>query len=389
MKYLFLLNVCLILISGILPLTTNFKVYSRIPFAFSLLSSIIILIVLKKRFRINKTNLFFYLLFVLFCYFSAYINMDSALFNRTTKHLIDYILLIIIMPSIFNVSPKRFSDGIEKSLYITILPFILYSVIVFNPFNTPFQGVFSNPNSMGILSTIVSIALLSKIVKSVYLGNLNAMFLVKIMLFCLLSFVVIQSSSRTGFVTLLVMIIISLLFLIKSSLPAIYRKKRVLIILPTVLLIVFIIYKQFDVSFYIKESILDKFVSRSGDQLSGREVIWIGTLEEAKLFGNGSSYFIDTYNLTAHNFFIDLIGSYGWIPFISFTLFFLHVIKIIIKQLKTSFIKNELNFLPVFILISFMLISMTEELTLLMYVLYLLIGNLFTTNSLFNKNNQV
>lgn len=56
MKYLFLLNVCLILISGILPLTTNFKVYSPIPFAFCLLSSIIILIVLKKRFRINKTN---------------------------------------------------------------------------------------------------------------------------------------------------------------------------------------------------------------------------------------------------------------------------------------------------------------------------------------------
>lgn len=386
MNLLIRLNVFLFLMSGILLLTADFKHFSIIINYFSLLLFVFFTIVFNKKLRINWINFIFLFVFIIICFVSAFVNADLALFNRTVKQLIDYVALVIILPSIFKITEKDLSSTIEKSLYITVFPLILYSLIHSNPLVTPFKGVFANPNSMGLISVIVSSVLLARIVEAIKKSNFDIYLFLRLILICLLAFIIIQSSSRTSFVTLIVLVFLSIYNMFNNPIKIVRYNKKALLLLPLILLIPYFIFRYFNFSILLQETIIEKFERRTNDQLSGRTDIWLQTIEESTLFGNGAYYFLDNFNFGAHNLFISVLGNYGWIGFVFFTLFFIHSCILILKHYKLSKYNNNHDFFSIFVLTSFLLMSLMEHSTLLMYIFYLLIGNVLITKSKYIPN---
>src|SRR5699024_6476484 len=157
--------------------------------------------------------------------------------------------------------------------------------------------------------------------------------------------------------------------------------------LPPVILIIAIVNRRFPIMYYIEESVLSKFNRQveKGRLLSGRENIWQQTVKEAKLFGNGSDYFVENIGQTAHNTFIHVLGVYGWISLIIFVL-------IIISFMINSYMyftkeKNINRYFPALILIAFLGLSMAENLmhNITILLLFVYIGYAKSSNKVFIK----
>ncbi|MFJ8257598.1 hypothetical protein ACIQ4Z_10045 [Peribacillus asahii] len=321
-----------------------------------------LLLKIEVRFKYNLTIVIAFSLFIFTSLFAALKNSDAEL-------LLGSIYLTLIFLSLFIVFPTLAGRDSNKLVYKAIL--YVHIPIIFIPLinglgNPPYKGIFQNGNSFGIACLTLFTAVISKLTGDVYQYIFNdekikkRSFIYYFFIIPTLFVLIMYSGSRTSFLTAVFLIFVSLgLIAIKFLKVATKRQYRKVLRLSFFTSILGLIASWiFPIKEKFEQIILYKFRLKSNDVLSERGGIWETSISEASFFGNGRDYFSE-FNHGAHNTFISLLGQYGWIPTL---LFILLMLIFVIFSLEYSFkaIDDEYRFLPLLLLVTFVLLSNGE-----------------------------
>lgn len=315
--------------------------------------------------KIYPIDFILYYFFVMWCMLSGLANTDLVLIVSATGMVLIYISLIIILPALVN---GKTPELVYKAILISHIPIIIISLII-EDFNTDrFQGLFNNSNSFGsVAATLFAMfsAILFKYVHD-YIFNIEQKYhrqFIKYLLLCIFFLLLVAlSSSRTsaaavaGVILLGTFLIIVKVFL-RKRIKLLYLKRLIKTTMIVVIVMCIFIWPMYEV---FSETILEKFQIKikSGDVLDQRGFIWGVTLQEASFVGYGSNYF-EKFSLGPHNTYISLLGQFGWFAVIFFVLFLLvNLIKSVRYAINSN--GDKYSFVPVLLLITFMLLSVGE-----------------------------
>lgn len=287
--------------------------YLRYLILFSVFSYVLISVNITK---IPRKGMPIYIIWMLF----ACSTIISSLYTR--GNLIDSLWYLIGVPVIFFIAfPKYFTSKPLKLVTITLfaghLPYLLISLVTSVP-RYPYEGVFANPNQMGILGVILgccSLIILNSQIKS--RGRMKSIILFAS--FVLISLLVVFiSGSRTS---LIVFVMLMFIFLsINMNILSRYKIKANVVIS---LVAAFILYSAYLHYGDALNGMITKmqYYSNQSNIFSGRLYIWRTTIGDISLLGHGSRYFQMKFGLNAHNSLIDILGEYGAISAIFMILF--------------------------------------------------------------------
>lgn len=360
--FLFIYLVLLFLIS---PLGATEIVSIDLTYLYFIL--LIIPFLFNKDYKINKNNIIFKLILVI-----SFAMMFSGLLNSSFRTFLNGPIFFFFFYNFCKVFVTYFK---EETLKIVSVAFLISQIptvlmpIIFNGINSfPYTGVFINPNSLGLVLIPIFVIFLSiffyYIERLFFYKNkpsifkLVTYFIVLIIIFTLIVF----TRSRTSFLSAIFLLVVGILLLLRTSI----KYKRVgnftlglFILIPLILILYFVINYFLPLNQYISEITLDKFASRSGNILSGRGYSWSAAFNNTGLFGNGQNFFIEEVGVGAHNTFINVLGIHGWFTVIPFVIIFLVGMYYSYKFYLNS--NSKYKFLPIFLVLNFVLGSMGED----------------------------
>ncbi|MFD1607119.1 O-antigen ligase family protein [Oceanobacillus luteolus] len=336
--------------------------YSNIALAASCIGIVIIYFFNYKSIKIPRKVTLVFSLFLFFTLFSSLVNGSLQMVLSTSRYLLVFIALCIIVPNLLKEKTMLFSIS---TLLISQLPLLILSIIEENPFNNlsgVYLGLFYNSNSFGLYSSTITVVLLTLIFR--FAGTKKILTQVTLIFFLFIFFLLTTlSGSRTSVVSIIIIFLVMMALRIfenininQISLKKV-RNGFVGLVAISVLIILFVDSKYYQI-FY--ERIIEKFISKSssGDVLDNRGDILIETITDANLFGHGPEYFIQNFGIGAHNSFVSILGQFGLLATIVFIIFWLNSM---IKSLKYYFVSNNnFRFLPIAIVIFFIVTSMAE-----------------------------
>ncbi|WNF37355.1 hypothetical protein RJD24_02520 [Bacillaceae bacterium IKA-2] len=369
LKVFFFIALTGFFIGGTAIRISDFQSYINIFIFFNgILIIIISLLVTKSNFKIN-INKFTILIFVCFLglSISSLINGSSSDFLFSIKFLFLFLFFVIALRNIRDFISFR----IISWSFLLSSSFIVVLSILEDPPNffaiRPYSGLFDNPNSFGLLTgTMFSVVLVLFVSNIFYKLNVKLVLFYFSLMVCILLLISL-SASRTSFVTaLLLLLIVVIIYCIKFLKRKAFNIGKVLNIFLIILLITSLSFIFINSSYYsvVEESIFNKFTQRSigGDVTAGRDRIWNSILSESILIGP-SEYSSNPNNPSAHNTFISKIGNHGWIVGIFYLIFWLVAfIQSIIYFWKNCRVDKYASF-PFVSILTFILLSMTEVLT--------------------------
>lgn len=315
----------------------------------------------------------------------ALIAILSALFNSQIILLLNGLVFLVMFVSTSVVSYSYFNNSIGKIVIYTFLlsqiPVILIPLLS-GVETFPYSGIFENPNAFGIaaatLFAVILSILFSNIEETVFFKKKPSKIkMIAFIFITTLSFLlVIISSSRTSFLAGVVSIMVGLFCVFLLSIK--YKRTINLIIktvvsLPILYFLYLIINKFIPIQMYLQENTLSKFAKKSSNSLDGRGYVWEKTISEASIFGHGEGYFDGSIDLGAHNTFIYILGVYGWLATIVFTLFIFISMYYCIKFI---FSNNNYKYLPILMMTTFLVLSIGENMfnRITMMMVFILIG---------------
>ncbi|MFP4698138.1 MAG: O-antigen ligase family protein [Eubacteriales bacterium] len=383
MKKVYLMILISLFAAGSLYTTRNFRQYHMILVVGS--TTMIYAIALMNRtifLRLDKKTFGLFLLYTIMSIVSGLIHESNELIGGALLLLYIYISLIVFFPNMVNgkYDGKRM---IAKALIMSHIPMIILPIILGDFRTISYSGMFYNPNSFGTVVATLAIVPLSKLVFELdrYYSRkkINRKdFINNIFLFFIMVILVLFSSSRTSFLSLVLLIILSLAMLSKK----IFRNNKVnirafrkaFISMLLMLLLFIVLYNFTSFGKVLQESVIDKFMMKSDVLLDGRSNVWLLTINDMQPFGHGRDYF-GQIGLGAHNTFISILGQYGFIPLFFFLGFFFHVF---IQSMQYAGQENEYiyKYLPLLAISSFIILSMGEGMMLKtsMFVPFVCIG---------------
>jgi|GEM_PF-3164134 len=391
MKSLISTIIIVILIAVSLSRVEGYGHLMNVVHAFCLFGIFVVLI--KNNFRLVKRNNLSILifLFVITSGISAFVNQEGTLFLNAILIAIILVFSLIALPTINKIDINKIdiNKRVIISLVLTHIPLILIPILITGVNTTPYKGIFYNSNTFGntmatIYSTLFAIYIfyLQRYIE----GSKQKFFILKSAFFgtILLSMVylVMISSSRTSFISVAVTTVLGLLILgyclIKTKKIYSFILKGFLFSFIAGIILLALKFTNFYNSLYY--NIVLKFQTKiqRGDVFDTRADIWSQTLAEAGFFGQGSKYFNENFNLGAHNTFISIIGTFGYIPAI---FLFVLLIVLFIKSLKFSLSNTEVTYkyLPIILALNFFVLSMGEDMLfkLSMFLLLLSVGSIY------------
>lgn len=219
-----------------------------------------------------------------------------------------------------------------------------------------YTGFFVNPNAFGNYVAF-SIAFLFPIFLHCLKQN-NKTHNFYILIFLLLIFSVVISSSRTAFLTVLSESIFFVFYVFKITLTKKIKKKlfkKIFYGLLTIILFIVFVLCFTDFLDLLNNAIFNKFVHLSDNQLNGRDEYW-------KYIWNNSGIFEDGVKDigAAHNVYFGLIDQFGKLAGIIYLLFIVFsFIKVFLLSLNPN--RGFWSYCVVFSGITFILVSMTEN----------------------------
>lgn len=310
-------------------------------------------IIYKKSFKIKNKVLFFLFLFAfIFMLFSSFYNFSIELFLGVLNFLFCFLFFSLHQ---YNGKVYEVFDFPIKALFITTT---LLNVII--NFSFPFQGVFSNPNSLGGLYATISI-----IASGVFVDKFKDKDKTDWILLILLIFSPIfslLSNSRISFVLSLISLIFVVFFrfggwIFIENKKLYFNFKKIISLVLVVISLLFFIMVNFR---YISDIFLQKFLIKlENDNFSaGRSEIWKVILENQTFFGHGrNSIHLENIGLAAHNTFMSILDQFG---FLSSAIFFLATLFCLIIYINP---KNIIKYgvLPLFIILGFLFMSISES----------------------------
>jgi len=349
----------------------------------------------KKEIKINIPTVEIMYLFFMFCLISSMVNADFKTIISSFMILNLFIVSCIILPRL-NLEINKI---LVYSVLISHIPIVLFPLII-NGFDTmPYKGIFYNPNSFGsILATIFVILLaailgnLENIIKgaSKKLDRLSILFLGAMLIYTL--YLISLSSSRTSFLSAIISLFVGIAFLMwhlikEKKIVSLLKRGVIFIVGSTIFYILINKFTALDKALY--SSIFYKFemsTHQDGGVLSGRGNIWVEAISNAGFFGKGKGFFSEI-GYGAHNTFISIIGNYGWIPLILFFLFLIILFYYCVSY-AISNTSDIYKYLPLLMCISFLTMSMGEEMIfkLNMLVMFFSFGSIFQRKWMLNRN---
>lgn len=347
-------NGFLLILSGALYSSESYKFLSLIIFSLTILLSIFLSLVAKHNANLNRYRFVFLFSSLLFMLVSAILNSSLELFFGAF-----FFINIFLMYSFFNLNKTVF-NFFDNPIKIT---FIIITIInIYYGFSFPFRGIFSNPNSLGGIYSMISI-----ISAGVLLDKLIALkkidyWLMAILISCI--FFTLMSNSRIAFISSIFSIFsIVIYFFIKSLVidRGIYLNKSYFkhtVFYTSIFFLVVIIFWEKINDIFIKK-FLYKFSESDAGITDGRSEIWGAIIKNSKIFGHGrNSPHLDYYGFSAHNTFFSIYDQFG---LLSFILFLLAIVFLIIQYSNIKNIKNY-GFTPIFIISGFVFLSISESL---------------------------
>lgn len=312
-------------------------------------------------------------LFKLFSIMSIFIFI-SGIVNKDLRTMMNGPIFLIFFLSFYFIIPKLKIKNLIKQLLIAIilsqLCILFLSFLYQSTIAIPYKGVFLNPNTFAIKVLplfILSLSLFANYLheKYFFINNIFYLEILFSILLVLLSFsILIISRSRTVITTTLIsfilIFILNFIYSIKYFRFGNFIVSNVLV-MPSILLFAVMINQFFiPIKDLFYKIILGKFTAKSSDLLSGRAFAWRITLNEISFFGHGQYYFVDRVGLGAHSTYINQLGVHGLIVLIIFIIIFM---IFFIKSVRVIFNKKNVSykFLPFLYLVSFILVSLGED----------------------------
>ncbi len=353
-----------IFLSSLLYMNNSFNRY----FIFGFVILIPMILFMKKNFKLKiKSNLIvLYSMYFLFGGISSLKNQDIELLLGALFMFVIFLTLSIIIPS--GIESQKYLEVISRSVLWSHLPIIFIPLLV-QGLSIPYKGIFNNGNSFGIAIVMVFCIFSAKLFsymddfvfhKANKFVNRNTIF---IFVFLAILFVLgIYSGSRTATITNITILLVNSFNMVLKSIKKLRRKslRRLTKSIITVLLSLLILFVFTPIKDIFLNVFINKFIIKinQGNILSYRQFIWIETIKDATLFGNGRDYFVNTLDVGAHNTFISLLGQYGWATVIIFMIIVLIAFKHSFKYSSEEFDSNK--YLPISIWVSFFMLSMGE-----------------------------
>lgn len=326
-------------------------------------SAFLPLVYKKMDVKLSKPLSISFYFFILLSSISSLINSDLFLLGGTLFLICTYFVLGIEFNSL---APSLYPEVFSKALFWSHAPLIYIPLISGMDF-TGYAGVFSNGNSFGSVSVTLLCLIMAKFTHY-FINEIQSdrkfRYLKRKMLkygFLIISllFLTFASGSRTSAVTALLLIFLCFVFVFLNSVKSKRLFLKTLITAIKGLFILFVLNLFFPLYKTFEHSILGKFILKSDDVLDMRGIVWRKTIEDASILGHGRDYFTENIGFAAHNTFISILGQYGWLPL---SMLILGILILIIKSIPyTCDVSNEYRFIPLFIAITFLSLSMAES----------------------------
>lgn len=298
-----------------------------------------------------------FLLFIL----SFFIMLISAILNKSLDLFFGVLLfmLIVINFSIFKLNKTiyDFFDAPVKLLFLVItLLNISFGVSI------PFNGAFSNPNSLGGIYAMISFISTGVLLDKTFNSNGKKIDYNLLIIVLLSTVFTLLSNSRISFISSCLCLLSILFYYLYNSFSLKYGfrvkinffKKMVAIFLVGSLSMIFLWGEIKDI--FVKKVIYK--MDNGGGVTGGRDEVWSAIFDNSLMFGHGRySPHLEYFDLAAHNTFLSIYDQFGWLSCIFF------IISILLMVLS-FFSQNNLKkygVTPFFILFGFLFLSISES----------------------------
>jgi hypothetical protein len=233
----------------------------------------------------------------------------SGFANNDLASLRDGFWFMIVVPVIFfNALPKLMKGSanilITLGLLLGVSPYIIFSWAfqpVWQSDSRIYSGIFPNANQLGFTAAAMSSSLFVLAIGCLFSKKDSfQLLLVNISLVaCLMT--IMLANARTSLVTFFVMSLLLLWQLFQSTRNIVMAAIAAFAI------------GMATVSISAQNPWLFERIGdiQEKDALSGRDDIWVKTLLDMKLLGNGEKYFESNFDLGAHNTIVHIIGVNG------------------------------------------------------------------------------
>lgn len=370
----------LLMISGMIVATDQYSIYTNLFIIPSLLIFPFVLFNKKNNFRIGVS--FFEIIFILFImmsFISSIILISVNDILAAFKFLIFYLIFVVVQRNLSTI------DLYLKPAMVAVTTVLLINFIM-SPFTittTNYEGIFANPNNLGIFASTAFIFNLGILIRYLQKSIKNPLIIALLMFFLMFTFyLIIISASRTAFFASL----IALGVLLASHILLLFRKgkitvrllSRILIFLITFTIIMFALLKG---PFYeaIYNNIIAKIIDRGDNLTSSRDMIWKFYLDESGLIGANSQMIRESIGFSTHNSYLNQIIQYGWISGVLYILFWLGALVKSINYYTKYGLSDPNAALVLMSIVLFVSMSMMESInyTFSMYLALLSSGYIF------------
>lgn len=322
--------------------------------------------ILFKRLNIkyNKTLMILLSLYTFATVISSFVNSEVGMLFHSIMFFLLFMSTVVIINSYYEDS----GEIVTKGVFIANMPLIIIPLILHGVETSPYRGMFLNPNTFGMMVatifTIFASIFFTKTEKIIFhkeqVSKNSILFTLTLALFCF--WLIVISASRTSFLAAIITVFVGFLSLVLSALK--YKRftslsLKLLIRTPLLIITYIVIDKFTPLNQYIENVIISKFQRKSSNLLDGREIVWLKTVSDARLFGNGESYFDTQVGLGAHNTFIHILAVYGWVPLLIFI-----IMSVVSLYYCTNFAMksdSDYKYLPIMMLLTFFALSMGEN----------------------------
>ncbi|MER0114826.1 polysaccharide polymerase [Acinetobacter baumannii] len=293
--------------------------------------------------------------------FSFVLVLISAALNNAVDLFIGVLLflLLVINFSIFNLNKACF-DFFDKPVKLT---FLIITLINFSfGFSIPFNGAFSNPNSLGGIYAMLSFLSTGILLDKAYNSKGKKIDYYLLLIILLSTFLTLVSNSRISFISsCLCLIVLFLYFMINSfnlkkgiSIKISFFKKMLATLVVGISAIL-ILWEEIE-DIFVKKVMYK--MDDGGGVTGGRNEVWDAIIDNSLMFGHGRfSPHLEYFDLAAHNTFLSIYDQFGWL---SCSFFAITVVFVAFNVFNPKNIRSY-GITPSFICFSFLFLSISES----------------------------
>jgi len=347
----------LLLFSGVFYSIEFMKLFSLVTFSLSIFLFILFPFLRKKTPLSLDFNGYVFLLFIL----SFFVMLASAILNKSLDLFVGILLFMLV---VINFSIFKFGKTIYDffDIPIKLLFWVITLLNISFGVSIPFNGAFSNPNSLGGVYAMISFIATGVLLDKTFNSDGKKIDYILLVIVLLSTVFTLISNSRISFISSCLCLLSIFSYYLYNSFNSrgglrvkiSFFKKMIGVFFLGLLSIVLLWGEIKDI--FIKK-VLYK-IDDGGGVTGGRNDVWGAIFDNSLIFGHGrNSPHLDYFDLAAHNTFLSIYDQFGWLSCILF------IISIFLMFIN-FFSKNNLKIYgitPFFILFGFVFLSISES----------------------------